>query len=72
MTEKFRSVHELLHDAAIGIDEARPIHPKPRTIQSFQVALDDKQKLDEICRSNSSTASAFLRACVSELIKDYE
>jgi hypothetical protein len=72
MSQNFKNIHELLHESAFGFDGAKPIYPRARTIQSFQIAVEDKEKLDQICRTNSSTASAFLRACVAELIKDYE
>lgn len=71
-TEKvFSNVHEILHDSAFQFEDSRTKDPRKKTVQSFQVAIDDKMLLDEVCRSNSSTASAFLRGCVEALVEDY-
>jgi hypothetical protein len=67
-----QNVHEILHDNAIAFDAEKSYDPRKKTIQSFSIPIEDKIKLDTICRANASDASKFLRGCVKALIEDYE
>jgi hypothetical protein len=52
--------------------EGRKNRERKSFVQSFQIERRLKDILDEICRSNGTTASAFLRECCRRLVSEYE
>jgi hypothetical protein len=51
-----------------GRKHGQPAH---MMVASFQVERAVKAQLDEICRQNGTTASAFLRQCSTRIVAEY-
>jgi predicted DNA-binding protein len=80
--EPLHTLHEVLQDAGYQemmfqssseyqYEGCRQVTRKPY-VQSFQLEQLLKEQLDVICRSNGTTASAFLRECCRRLVSEYE
>lgn len=64
---KLLNVHEVLQDAFIESEAERT----EWVTQSFRIPLPLKKMCEEICKSNGTDASKFLRKCCETLVRDY-
>lgn len=76
LAEKVGAKEDLLYSSTGQYDEdgiSRLKTPDDREIatQSFQLLRARKVLLDDICRNNNTTASAFLRECTYRLLEEY-
>lgn len=67
---------ELLYQSTEQYDEDKIARLKTKldrdiATQSFQLLRSKKNTLDDICRANNTTSSAFLRECVYKLLTEY-
>jgi hypothetical protein len=67
---ELRSVHDALQAAVIATS-SQPSKPDPKVNMTVRLDADRKRLLKEICETNGTTASDFLRACADALISDY-
>lgn len=63
--DKLTDIHEALHDA---VTETKKKNLVPRT---FKVREEIWNAASEICKTNGTTASAYLRKCMDSLVADY-
>lgn len=78
MNQEKREVNagELLsiHDVLGKISHQQVLAEEEQSLQpsSFAVHPETKLKAQRICRLHGTTVSAFVRACLQQLVEDYE
>jgi hypothetical protein len=67
--EKLQTVHECLDEAAQ--DGATAESDNSMVQGSYRAPANIKALAEDICKTNGTSASAFIRKCLERLVKDY-
>lgn len=70
--DDFKNLHECLQNSAIDLLLIpKQSEDKIHATQTFQIPKDLKMFVDDICKQNATTTSAFLRSCCLALFSEY-